>query len=192
MHDDKPQTLSGPLLTLYLNDHLTGSAAGVRLIHRIADRQSRTGSGPALAALARQIEEDQRSLRRIMRDLDVPAKPLREIMGRVGEKVGRLKLNGRLFSRSPLSDVLELEAMLLGVEGKAACWRALRELAETGSGVDTAELDRLLTRAGEQSRTLDDLRRRRSAEVFEADATEPAAERPRRVSGSRPGTAGAS
>ncbi|MFC8273307.1 hypothetical protein ACFUJR_12410 [Streptomyces sp. NPDC057271] len=190
---DKPETLSGPLLTVYLNDHLTGSAAGVRLIHRIADRQRRAGSGPVLDALARQIEEDQRSLRRIMHDLDVPVRPLREIVGRIGEKAGRLKLNGRLLSRSPLSDVLELEAMLIGVEGKAACWRALRALAEaeTGSGLDGAQLDRLLTRAEEQSRTLDDIRRERSAEVFGAELAPPDAdadaEERHAVSGSRAG-----
>ncbi|MFE5614851.1 hypothetical protein [Streptomyces sp. NPDC056463] len=170
---DKPETLSGPLLTVYLNDHLTGSAAGVRLIHRIADRQRRTGPGPVLDDLARQIEEDRRSLRRIMRDLDVPVRPLREAVGRIGEKAGRLKLNGRLFSRSPLSDVLELEAMLIGVEGKAACWRSLRALAETGAGLDRALLDRLLARAEEQSRTLDGIRRERSAEVFGAELRSP-------------------
>ncbi|MFF9909954.1 hypothetical protein [Streptomyces sp. NPDC013457] len=173
---EKPETRSEPLLTVYLNDHLTGSAAGVRLIHRIADRQRRTGSGPVLDALARQIEEDQRSLRRIMRDLDVPVRPLREIVGRIGEKAGRLKLNGRLFSRSPLSDVLELEAMLIGVEGKAACWRALRALAETGSGPDGAQLDRLLTRAEEQSRALDAIRLERAAEVFGAELPSPGGE----------------
>ncbi|MEU6945167.1 hypothetical protein ABZ957_08010 [Streptomyces sp. NPDC046316] len=186
MRDDKPETLSGPLLTVYLNDHLTGAAAGVRLMQRIVDGRRHMGSEPALEALARQIEEDRRSLRRIMRDLDVPVRPLREIVGRIGEKAGRLKLNGRLLSRSPLSDVVELEAMLLAVEGKAACWRTLRALAETRSGFDAADLDRLLTRAEEQSRTLDDIRRRRSAEVFGAETAPPAAGERHPVSGSRP------
>ncbi|MEU6982550.1 hypothetical protein ABZ946_03890 [Streptomyces sp. NPDC046324] len=185
MRDEKPETPPGPLLTLYLNDHLAGSAAGVRLIRRIVDGQRHTGAGQALDAVARQIEEDQRSLRGIMRDLDVPVKPLREIVGRIGEKMGRLKLNGRLLSRSPLSDVVELEAMLLGVEGKAACWRALRALAETRSGFDTTDLDRLLARAEEQSRTLDDIRRRRSAEVFGAELAPSATEEHHPVSGSR-------
>jgi hypothetical protein len=47
----------------------------------------------------------------------------------IGEKVGRLKFNGHLTSRSPLSGLEELEMLRLGVEGKAAGWRTLRTLA---------------------------------------------------------------
>jgi hypothetical protein len=38
----------------------------------------------------------------------------------IGEKTGRLKFNGCLFARSPLSNLEELEMLRLGVEGKAA------------------------------------------------------------------------
>jgi hypothetical protein len=44
--------------------------------------------------------------------------------------------------RSPLSDLIELEAMRTGVEGKAALWRALRALADSDSRLDCDELDR--------------------------------------------------
>ncbi|MFE9629427.1 hypothetical protein [Streptomyces sp. NPDC006463] len=59
--------------------------------------------------------------------------------------------------------------MLLGVEGKAACWRALRALAATDTRLDASDLDRLLARADAQTRTLEDLRRRRAAEVLTAE-----------------------
>jgi hypothetical protein len=36
-----------------------------------------------------------------------------------GEKAGRLKFNGRLPARSPLSNLEELEMLRLGVKGKA-------------------------------------------------------------------------
>ncbi|MCX5613458.1 hypothetical protein OHB39_39065 [Streptomyces sp. NBC_00047] len=191
MYDDKPRTSSRPsLLTVYLNDHLTGSGAGVRLIYRIADRHRPKGSWPELAALAGQIEEDQQSLRRIMHDLDVPVRRLREVVGRIGEKAGRLKPNGRLLSRSPLSDVLELEAMLLGVEGKAACWRALRALAATDTRLDASDLDRLLARADAQSRSLEDLRRCCAVEALTAEPAAVSARPVRRAvaPAGRPGT----
>jgi hypothetical protein len=38
----------------------------------------------------------------------------------IGEKIGRLKFNGRLLGRLPLSDLEELELLRLGVEGKLA------------------------------------------------------------------------
>ncbi len=44
------------------------------------------------------------------------------------EKVGRLKLNGRVRGYSDLSRVLELEGLRLGVEGKRSLWKSLDEL----------------------------------------------------------------
>ncbi|MDP9435302.1 MAG: hypothetical protein M3P93_08975, partial [Actinomycetota bacterium] len=41
----------------------------------------------------------------------------------------RLKANGHLLRRSPLSDLVEMEALVLGVQGKAAGFRALRSIA---------------------------------------------------------------
>ncbi|MFD9371777.1 hypothetical protein ACFWA6_29345 [Streptomyces sp. NPDC060020] len=170
MRDIESPAGPGPsFLTVYLNDHLTGSGAGVRLAGRLAKRHRHMAAGPDLARIADQVEEDQQSLRGIMRDLGVPVRRVHEVVGRIGETAGRLKPNGRLVRRSPLSDVVELEMMLLGVEGKAACWRALRELAATDDRLDAPDLDRLLARADTQVRTLDGLRRRRAAEVFAAE-----------------------
>ncbi|MFD4247575.1 hypothetical protein ACFWP3_39225 [Streptomyces sp. NPDC058525] len=167
MRATKPPADPGrSFLTVYLNDHLTGSGAGVRLARRIAKRHRRTDAGPDLAKLANQIDEDQQSLRSVMRALGVPVRRVHEVAGLIGETVGRLKPNGRIVRRSPLSDVVELEMMLLGVEGKAACWRALRDLAATDERLDAPDLDRLLARADEQVRTLDDLRRRHATEAF--------------------------
>ena len=44
----------------------------------------------------------------------------KEAVAWVGEKIGRLKLNGQLRGYSPLSRVLELEALAVGVSGS---WR---------------------------------------------------------------------
>jgi hypothetical protein len=45
------------------------------------------------------------------------------------EKVGRLKLNGRLARRSPLSTLLELEALETGISGKRSLWTSLPAIA---------------------------------------------------------------
>ncbi|MFD3762594.1 hypothetical protein [Streptomyces sp. NPDC058622] len=79
-------------------------------------------------------------------------------VGWLAEKAGRFKPNGHLLSRSPLSDVLEAESMLLGVLGKTACWRTLRVLAETDERLAADQLDALLERAEQQSATLEELR----------------------------------
>src|SRR4051794_32297540 len=61
-----------------------------------------------------------------MRALDVGEDHLKTIAARVGERIGRLKPNGNLLSYSPLSRVVELEGLALGVTGKQGLWRALR------------------------------------------------------------------
>ena len=43
----------------------------------------------------------------------------------LGERVGRLKPNGSLLRRAPLSDLIEVEGMLDAVRAKAAGWQAL-------------------------------------------------------------------
>jgi hypothetical protein len=74
------------------------------------------------------------------------------------EKAARLKLNGSLWSRSPLSGVAELEILRLDVEGKAAAWRTLRARAERDTRLDKEQLNELLSRAARQSEALEELR----------------------------------
>ncbi|MFC9294587.1 hypothetical protein ACFTWH_13465 [Streptomyces sp. NPDC057011] len=157
------------LLDLYLNDHLTGAASGVELLRRAARAHRGTTLEPPLASLAAEVAQDRESLRRIMADLGVPVMRHREALGWLAEKAGRLKLNGRLLSRSPLSDVLELEAMRLGVEGKACAWRTLESLAATEPRIDVERVRDLLRRAERQIRILETLRVERAAEVFTPD-----------------------
>jgi hypothetical protein len=149
-------------LAIYLNDHLAGATGGVELAHRLAHEHD----NPDLAGLARDIQEDRDSLQRIMTALGVQQDHIKVAAGWLGEKLGRLKPNGRLFSRSPLSYVIELEAMRLGVDGKAAGWQTLHRLAEHDSRLDTAHLSDLLARAEAQKETLERLRRQAVTAVF--------------------------
>ena len=50
------------------------------------------------------------------------------------EKIGRLKPNGQLTGYSPLSRVVELEGLALGITGKLSLWKALRELSTRSRG----------------------------------------------------------
>ena len=94
----------------------------------------------------------------------------------IGEKVGRLKFNGGLLGRSPLSDLEELELLWLGVEGKVAGWRTLRTLADTDPRLDAGRLDELIAGAGSQAGQLEDLRIRAASRVISAgSAPAPAA-----------------
>lgn len=112
--------------------------------------------GDFLERLATAIEEDRDELLRAMKHLGVARSKVKPALGLVAERLGRLKLNGRVTSYSPLSRVLELEGLTMGVTGKRAMWRALRELpALAGAGID---FDVLEQRANAQ---IDELEKRR-------------------------------
>ncbi|WP_371502951.1 hypothetical protein OG871_37445 [Kitasatospora sp. NBC_00374] len=160
-----PQLLDQPL-SIYLNDHLTGAFGGAALAHRMADTHADSRRASELRSLAREVEEDRDELVRIMNRLGVPVRRYRTWLGIAGERVARLKPNGTLVHRAPLSDLIELEAMRTGVEGKAALWRALRAIADQDPRLDPDDLDRLTRRAADQARTLNGWHRAVSASVL--------------------------
>ncbi|WP_406858771.1 hypothetical protein ABZO31_00330 [Streptomyces sp. HUAS MG47] len=148
------------LLDVYLNDHFSGSTSGLALVRRMARVHRGRPLGPALEDLAEEVRLDRVSLRGTMSALGVRPRRGRAALGLVLERAGRLKLNGRLLSRSPLSDVIELEAMRLGVEGKEACWRSLRTLAPTDPRLDPDRFDSLIHRAQRQAQALETMHTR--------------------------------
>jgi hypothetical protein len=154
------------LLGVYLNDHLMGATAGTELARRLAKAEQSWSGGGELALVADEIAADRATLREIMAKLDVPAQFYRSWLGWAGEKAGRLKTNRRLFTRSPLSRVLELELLRLGIEGKGAGWRTLLQVAETEPRLSADQLERLIERAQSQIDTVEELRIRAAREVF--------------------------
>jgi len=153
------------LLAIYLNDHLAGATAGRDLARRAARSNRGSEYGPALAGLAAEIDRDRESLLAIMRALDVSVDRFKVALGWGAEKLGRLKPNGRLTGYSPLSRLIELEALALGVHGKLALWRSLEEA--TGPGpVGDQDLNELQRRAAAQLEQIETHRRRAAAEAL--------------------------
>jgi hypothetical protein len=146
-------------LPIYLNDHLAGATVGVETAKRAASENEGRPLGQALAPLARDIEADRDELRSIMDALGVRADPVKTAAAWAGEKVGRLKLNGQIRGYSPLSPVVELEALLLGVNGKVALWRTLQDVAAGEERLDAERLAELERRGERQREDIERLRR---------------------------------
>ena len=152
------------LLAIYLNDHLAGATGGLELVKRAAGSNEGTELGAFLEHLTAEIAEDRESLIEAMDLLGVGRDRLKVTGGWLAEKAGRLKLNGRVLSYSPLSRVVELEGLVLGITGKQALWEALRQVnAEELVGFD---LDRLIQRAERQRAELEPFRREAAATAF--------------------------
>jgi hypothetical protein len=155
------------LLRIYLQDHLAGATGGRELVRRARGANEGTHPyGPALAKLADEIEADRRALEGIIGDLGFGADRGKVMAGWMAEKVGRLKLNGQLTGYSPLSRVVEIEALTTGVTGKLSLWRILAEVADDEPALDRERLTRLAERAERQLETLDELRAHAAHDAF--------------------------
>ena len=150
-------------LAIYLRDHHAAARAGIAIAKRAA-ASSVTGSSP-LSEVAAKIEEDFRSLEDIMQRLAIEPSRAKDAVATIGEKLGRLKLNGGIVRRRPLSDVLELETLVVGITGKQALWESMR----FAPSVPSAELDSLNERAEQQKSIVEESRRSAAQHMVTTD-----------------------
>jgi hypothetical protein len=154
------------LLEIYLADHLAASAAGVALARRSAQSNAGTALGEALRRLAAEIEDDRRTLQAIVAELGFRESKAKDAVAWFGEKVGRLELNGQLRSYSPLSRVLELEALSVGVAGKIALWQSLQSVPALSARLPDCDLDQLAEQARRQRAEIEEHRIEAARETF--------------------------
>lgn len=155
------------LLGIYLNDHLAGATLGVELARRL--RSSNRGEaefGEPLARICAEIEADYDTLVSLMARLDVDRNPVKPALARVAERLGRLKLNGRLRGYSPLSRVLELEVLATGIGGKLQLWNALEQ--RFGESLEGFDFHALAERADRQGQEVEDLHLAAAKRAFPA------------------------
>ncbi len=136
-------------LATYLNDHVLGATLGTELVRRAARENQGSELGDFLTGLAKEIDDDRDTLLAVMQELGVKTDRLKVAAGWTGEKLGRLKPNAQLRGYSPLSPLVELEGLLIGIQGKLAMWRLLAEVAQD-VGLDRPRLEALATRAERQ------------------------------------------
>ncbi len=151
------------LLGTYLNDHLAGATGGLELARRARDSNEGNEYGELLSELADELAEDREGLKALISELGYRHDHVKVAGGWLGEKAGRLKPNGALLSYSPLSRVVELEGLTVGVTGKRSMWLNLQAAGVKPKSVDLAGLE---AQANSQLERLEPLRKRAAAEAF--------------------------
>jgi hypothetical protein len=159
--------LSSDLLSIYLNDHRAGAVGGRELARRMAASNQGTELGAVISELLAEIEEDFGTLEEIMSSLDARKDRLKPVAAWAGEKLGRMKPNGRLTSYSPLSRLLELEMLSLGVEGKRALWRSLQQASSHERRLAGFDFTALEARASRQRDRLEKHRLQAAAQALD-------------------------
>ncbi len=154
------------LLAVYCNDHLAAATGGIELVSRMLGRYRGTAHEQPLEGLLDELREERAALQTTMGALGLPVRQYKQVASWVAEKLSRGKLNGRLVSRSPLSDLVEFEFIATAVLAKRAGFETLRALGEEDRRIDSAVYERLIDQADDQHRWLAEARRDVAADVF--------------------------
>jgi hypothetical protein len=142
-------------MDVYLNDHLAGAMFGSDLAKQIRSQAEGTALGEVMASLASQIDADRLTLIDVMDRMGTSKNPVKQATTWIAEKASRPKFSGRTSGEPELGTFLALESLSLGVEGKGAMWKALKDVSDKHAVLASINLDELIARAEAQRRTLE-------------------------------------
>jgi hypothetical protein len=151
--------MASTALTTYLNDHLAGSVAALELLGHLLERDPGSGRDE-LARIRAEIEEDQQTLQRILRNLGGKESPIRKAAAWLTERLGQVKLRLDDTGSGELRVLEALEAVELGIQGKLMLWRALEAVSGSIPSLGGTDLQQLQQRAERQARRVEELRLR--------------------------------
>ncbi|WP_421733719.1 hypothetical protein [Cellulomonas sp.] len=120
-----PPRVDRRLLTIYLSDHVAGATGAISRSRRMARAYGETPLGGPIGGFADELERERAVLLGLAEGLGVRLSRWKSVGAAVGERLGRVKPNGRLTSASPLSALLELELLRGGVNAKRGLWDSL-------------------------------------------------------------------
>ena len=138
-------------LPIYLNDHLMGSTTGIELVQRIASEHAAPSSARSPTGLAPEIEAGPR---RAAGDHGAPRRrrsdQAKVALGWVTREGRPAQAQRRAARHSPLTPLIELESLSLGIEGKRSLWLALAEVDAVAERIGRDRLAELIARAADQ------------------------------------------
>lgn len=141
----------GPkILTTYLNDHLAGSVAAIELLDHLRGLSREPEREQFLTVLQSEVEEDQKVLQGLLRELGGKESRVRKAAAWLTEKVGQAKLKLDDSGSGELRLLEALEALELGILGKRALWRALSVVGDRVPQIRSLDLGKLERRAQDQ------------------------------------------
>ncbi|MBD3675660.1 MAG: hypothetical protein HUJ26_19280 [Planctomycetaceae bacterium] len=157
--------MTSDLKHIYLSDHSAMMTAEIELIHRCRDSNKSVDEFTQLVdeldTLSRHVQEEQDVVRVLLQEQGESPDVFKELSGWVVEKIGRLKLNGKLSEYSDLSRVLELEILLSSAQSRTCLWKTLHALR-----ADDLRCQDFLARTVEHVQQLNTLHQQASQKAF--------------------------
>ena len=151
-------------LSAYMNDHLAGATIALEALDHLIKRHKGKPLGDFFKQLEQDVEQDSRTLQRIIDASRGGESAVRKAGGWLAEKFSRTKFKAAGEQRDELGTLQALEMLELGIRGKQLLWRALScAKLPAAQDVDLIQLER---RAVEQQERVERQRMQTAREVF--------------------------
>jgi hypothetical protein len=150
-------------LHTYLNDHLAGSVAAIELLDGVIEHHSEDRITKIFRDLRDEIQDDQETLRNLIRKLGAKESAMRKAGAWLAEKFSRIKIGDADDSVELLQ---ALEALALGITGKQLLWRSLVAVAPDYPALQGTDFSELGKRAQDQFERVETLRLEMAREAF--------------------------
>jgi hypothetical protein len=141
------QTFAG-----YLNDHLGGSEAALKITERLVEQHGDDEIGAHMRTLRTEIEEGQAAIRTALELLNEGESILTRSVGVVGGALTWLRGAAPIGSTPTLLE--DLEALTIGVWGKRLLWGTVARVAAYDSRFAVVDPDHLAAQAEAEEREL--------------------------------------
>jgi hypothetical protein len=141
-------------LKIYLDDHRAGATAGTNLARRVW-RKNRSGPwGSELDEIHRLIKAEKQTLDSVRAAVGISGGQGKKALALLSAQAARLKPNGHFLGYSPLARLVELEALMSGVQSKLGLWAALLETSSSFPGLAPFDFAALGEQSEAELRTL--------------------------------------
>jgi hypothetical protein len=157
------ESLGRERLHTYLNDHLAGSVAAIELLDDLIEHHSEDRFAKTFCDLRDEIQDDQETLRNLIRKLGAKESAMRKAGAWLAEKFSRIKIGDADDSVELLQ---ALEALALGITGKQLLWRSLVAVAPDYPALQGTDFSELGKRAQDQFERVETLRLEMAREAF--------------------------
>lgn len=137
-------------LQSYLHDHLAGATTGLELLDFLISVQDDQSLPQFWVTLREDVHADQETLRSLVDALGFTPGSTRQAAAWALEKLARVKFLLAGPGKGSLGRLEALEALSLGIEGKAALWAALAMVPDAPPPLRALDLAHLQARAREQ------------------------------------------
>jgi hypothetical protein len=141
-------------LKIYLDDHRAGATAGTNLARRVW-RKNRSGPwGTELNEIRQLIKAEKQTLDSVRAAVGIRGGQGKKALALLFAQAARLKPNGHFLGYSPLARLVELEALMSGVQSKLGLWAALLETSSSFPGLAPFDFAALGEQSEAELRTL--------------------------------------